>query len=97
MQTLYIFDSSGLDDNLDSMLKQAVARGSASEQLLTEIQHNPGTGAWDAYTLPSEFDGLPEEVRNLYLFGVAFDNGWCMNGVYLVVVRDGKVEWISHA
>lgn len=94
MQTLYIMRDDDLGDELTDLLgRQYNGRSPKPNLLIQLLERHVDVSAYD---LPQELANLPELARKLYLFGVAFDNGWSAQDVYMVMVQDGEVQWASH-
>lgn len=94
MSKLYVIDKSNLNEQLESALYMLCYTGECdTRELLRLLNSDDFPGAWSVFE--SDAPGLPERTRELIMMGHAFEDGFCLDGCYLVAEHNGAIAWGS--
>ena len=104
MSKMYIMNDCNLGDGIEGVLWPLVEETGRFEGVAADFA--PLIAAVDdpSYQEPvSIYETDPEmaehsdEVhRELILFGMAFEDKWCKDDVYIIMVHDGGRAWVQH-
>ena len=100
MSKMYITNDSDLGSDVESKLDELLGPQTTLEALgpvLSLIEDPAVQEPLSIYETDPEMAAVTDEVTREYLlFGMAFDDKWCKDDVYIIMVHESGVAWVRH-
>lgn len=100
MSKMYIMCDDSLGNDVEPKLDELTGSQTTIEALgpvLSIIEDRSVQEPLSIYETDPEMAAVTDEVtREYFLFGMAFDDKWCKDDVYIIMVHESGVAWVRH-